>query len=331
MKEMIAQIIREEMMRNQKTYYFIAGMPRSGSSLLSAILNQNPKFYSGPSSPVLGIMNNLENVISNDELFLAYPKPQQAGELITNVIRHYYSDITQPVIFDKNRAWTNYAHYLEGYFGISQPKILCPVRNLDEVLASFIAMHRRNPFHVNGKINFIDEMLVKNNIPLTDDNRCEFLAGPNGIVGQSYEGIRKALSTEVGSASVHLIEYDDLITNPEETMKSIYAYLNEDYFEHSFENIVKPYAESDAEVYGITDMHSVAPNLKTDKINPSDFLSERILGLCANQEFWRSKLKVSSVVQTSKQTFFSEEIAIDEEKITETNQEETATNLIGVN
>ena len=44
----------------KKTFYFMAGLPRSGSTLLSSILNQNPRFYSGPSSPVLGAMYALE-------------------------------------------------------------------------------------------------------------------------------------------------------------------------------------------------------------------------------------------------------------------------------
>ena len=45
-----------------KKYYFIGGIHRSGSTLLSTILNQNPRFYSGPMSPVLPIIvDNMGN------------------------------------------------------------------------------------------------------------------------------------------------------------------------------------------------------------------------------------------------------------------------------
>ena len=44
------------MINNTKQFYFMAGLPRSGSTMLSAILNQNSKIYSGPSSPILGLM-----------------------------------------------------------------------------------------------------------------------------------------------------------------------------------------------------------------------------------------------------------------------------------
>ena len=41
-----------------KSFYFISGLPRSGSILLSAILKQNPDFYADIASPVQGIVTN---------------------------------------------------------------------------------------------------------------------------------------------------------------------------------------------------------------------------------------------------------------------------------
>lgn len=285
MKEMIKEIIREEMGRMNKTFYFISGLPRSGSTLLSSILNQNPRFYSGPSSPVVATMLTLENSLSNDELFLAYPKPDQAREIISSVLPQFYSDRPEPVVFDKNRSWTVRMNYIPGYFDIS-PKVLCPVRDTAEILTSFISMLRRNPYQVNGKINFIDEMLVKNNIPLTDDNRCEFLASPDGILGQSVEGLRKALM-EGYDKSIHLIEYRDLVNNPEETLKRIYEFLGEEPFEHTFDNLKNQNQENDSMVYGFSDMHEVRPELKLVSPNPEEILSPEILEKCKNTEFWR--------------------------------------------
>lgn len=272
-------------MNEQRRYYFMAGLPRSGSTLLSAILNQNPRFYSGPSSPVTGLMLMLENTLNQDELFRAYPKNQQAAELIANVITHYYSDVDKPVVFDKNRSWVNRMHYIQGYFGL-EPKVLCPVRNIDEILASFIAMHKRNPYEVGGKINFLDDMLVKSNIPLTDDNRCEFLASPAGILGQSYNGIKQALM-EGRQKQLHFIEYDDLINNPRETMRRVYEFLGEEYFEHNFDELINIHKEDDASVYGFADMHDVRSSLSKTSIDPKTILSESVLARCQNSEFWR--------------------------------------------
>lgn len=287
MKEIIKEIIREEMMKTSaKKYYFMSGLPRSGSTLLSSILNQNPRMYSGPSSPVVGIMLTLENALSTDELFLAFPKPEQAGKIISSIIENYYSDVDKPVIIDKNRSWVNRMHYIPGYFGV-EAKILCPVRNMDEILTSFITMHNRNPFEVNGKINFIDEMLIKNNIPLNDENRCQLLSGPNGIVGQSYGGIQQAMM-DGRQKQLHFIEYDDLMNDPKETMRKIYEFLDEEYFEHDFSKIENMHKENDAAVYGLSDMHDVRDNLEKISKNPKEVLPESIYENCQGTEFWRN-------------------------------------------
>jgi len=298
MKEMIKEIIREEMSRLNKTYYFMSGLPRSGSTLLSSILNQNPRFYSGPSSPVVATMITLEQSFSNDELFLGYPKPQQAKEIIASVLSQYYSDRQEPVIFDKNRSWTVRMEYISGYFDI-QPKVICPVRDTAEILTSFISMIRRNPYQVDGKINFIDEMLVKNNIPLTDDNRCEFLASPVGILGQSVEGLRKALM-EGNDNNIYLVEYRDLVNNPKETIEKIYEFLGEQPFEHTFDNLENINRENDAKIYGFADMHEVRPEVKVTAPSPEEILSENILEKCKNTEFWR-------IIESTEEEFDDEE------------------------
>jgi sulfotransferase len=269
----------------ERKYYFMSGLPRSGSTLLSSLLNQNPRFHSGPSSPVVPTILALENSLSQDELYLAYPKPEQARRLIASVLQIYYSDVERPVIFDKNRSWVDRMNYIEGYFGI-QPKILYPVRNIDEILASFISMYRRNPYTGEGKISFMDEMLIKSNQPLNDDSRCQMLAGPMGILGQSYNGL-KTVFEQGKQNSIHLIEYDELINQPKETMEKIYDFLEEKYFEHDYQNIENLHRERDKEVYGLADMHEVRKSLGKSSLDPKELLSENILNLCKGVEFWR--------------------------------------------
>ena len=228
----------------------------------------------------------LQEHIANDELYRAFPKPKQASEMVANVIQHYYSDVDRPVIFDKNRSWVNRLGFITGFFG-QEPRVLIPVRDTAEILTSFITMHRRNPYEVNGRINFLDEMLVKSNIPLTDDNRCQFLAGQNGILGQSYAGIQQALM-EGRQRQMHFIEYNDLMTRPAETMKKIYEYLDEPYFEHDFDQITNIHRENDAEIYGFSDMHAVRKALGKTSADPRDILSPEILKACEGTEFWRN-------------------------------------------
>jgi sulfotransferase len=272
-------------MNTDKTFYFMAGLPRSGSTLLSTLLNQNPRFYSGPSSPVVPTMLALENSLSNDELFLSYPKVEVAKQMIASVLPQFYGDIEKPIIFDKNRSWVNRMNYISGYFDVV-PKVICPVRDISEILTSFVMMCRRNPYNGQEKINFIDEMLIKSNIPLNDDNRCEFLASPNGILGQSYNGIKQAIM-EGYDHCLHFVEYGDLVSKPQETLNKLYDFLDEEYFEHTFEKLENPHRENDQQIYGFADMHKVHSTLSRKSPRPEEILSEKILAQCKNTEFWR--------------------------------------------
>ena len=263
----------------------MAGLPRSGSTLLSAILNQNPRFYSGPSSPVVPTMLILEQSLNQDELFLAYPKIEFGKKLISSVIDAYYSDTDKPVIFEKNRSWVNRMEYISGYFGIETPKVIYPVRDVSEILASFISMIKRNPHIVNGRLNFIDQSLVQQGIPLTDENRCRAIAGP-GILGQSFDGLKKALA-EGYRANIHFVEYKDLVNKPKETMEKIYSFLGEPYYHHDFKNVKNIHQENDAQIYGFEDMHAVRDTVKSVALPPEDVLPTSILEAVKRAEFWR--------------------------------------------
>lgn len=274
-----------------KQYYFMAGLPRSGSTVLSAILNQNPRFYSGPSSPVLSTMYTVENHLANNELFTGYPKPEQAKNIISSIIDQFYGDVEKPVVIDKNRAWTARVPYIQGYIG-QQAKIICPVRDIDEILTSMIMMIRRNSYKEGQeRINFIDEQLVKLNIPLSDDNRCEYIAGPQGILGQSLNAIQEGFKQGF-SDRIHFVEYKDLVNNPGETLKSLYEFLDEEYYEHTFDDLENQNQEQDLKTYGLADMHQVHSKLESTAPDPSEILSKNILNKCKGMDFWRQKLNI---------------------------------------
>ena len=69
-------------------------------------------------------------------LYTGYPKPDQVNEIVGSVIRHWYSDVEQEVIFDKNRAWTARVPFIEGYIR-QEAKIIVPVRRVDEILSIY--------------------------------------------------------------------------------------------------------------------------------------------------------------------------------------------------
>ena len=275
-----------------KTFYFMAGLPRSGSTLLSSILNQNPRFYSGPSSPVLGAMYTMEENFTSNELYTGYPKPDQMREIIGSIPHHFYSDVEKPVVFDKNRAWTARIPYIEGYIG-QQAKILVPVRQVDEILTSILSMIHRNPFQEGqDRINFVDEYLVKTNTPINDYNRCMHLLNPDGIVYESLNAVKEGLEQNMRD-KMHFVDYNDMMNNPEQVMEDIYDFLGEEYYEHTFDGLSNIHRENDLNTYGLSDMHEVHSKLEKTSSSPESILPTEILDLYEQNkqslEFWNSK------------------------------------------
>jgi sulfotransferase len=275
-----------------KTFYFMAGLPRSGSTLLSSILNQNPRFYSGPSSPVLGVMYAVEENFTTNELYTGYPKPNQVIEIIGSIPHHFYSDVEKPVVFDKNRAWTARVPYIEQYIK-QQAKILVPVRRVDEILTSVLSMIHRNPFQEGqDRINFVDEYLVKTNQPINDYNRCTHLLNPDGIVYESLNAVKLGLEQNMRD-KMHFVDYNDMVSNPEQVMEDIYDFLGEEYYEHTFDGLSNIHRENDLNTYGLGDMHEVHSKLEKTSSSPESVLPKEILDLYEQNkqslEFWTSK------------------------------------------
>ena len=264
-----------------KTYHFMAGLPRSGSTLLKSILNQNPNLFASPISPVMELMYWNEDYFKRSEQYEAYPKPKSAYRIISGMLDNFYFDTEQPIIIDHCRAWPNNIQRIKTYV-TPNPKIICPVRDVLEILTSFISMIERN----SDQQSFIDTYLLENGLEVNNDNRCEHLMGDAGIVGQSLWAQYQAF---VKNDTKHLlfVEYDDLISSPNETMKKVYDFLEIEYYIHDFNNIQNHHRELDNEVYALRDMHFVRKEIKKISKNPEDVLSDYTLNKYSKQEYWK--------------------------------------------
>lgn len=259
----------------------MAGLPRSGSTLLKSILEQNPSIHASPISPVMELMYWTEDYFKRSEQYKAYPKPKNAYNIISGILDQFYADVNTPIIIDHCRAWTNNIERIKTYI-TPNPKIICPVRDILHILTSFIAMIHRN----SDQVSFIDQHLIDCGIPVNDDMRCEHLMSDIGIVEQSLWAQYQAF---VKNDTKHLlfVEYEDLMNKKEETMKKIYDFIEIDYYAHDFNNVINNHREMDTEVWNLKDMHHVRNEVKKISKNPEDVLSPYILNKYKKLEYWK--------------------------------------------
>jgi sulfotransferase len=255
-------------------YHFISGLPRSGSTLLSALLRQNPRFHAGMSSPVASFFESIiAQVSAGSELSSMVDQPQRA-RLLKGLFDSYYADIDKPVIFDTNRAWTSQLPALMTLY--PDAKIICCVRDVAWVMDSLERQFRSNTFENTRLFNSPSERS-------TVYTRVEALANANRLVGFPWHALREACYSDYATR-VLLVEYDLMAARPADVFKLIYEFLGEKPFAHDFENVTYDAPEFDAQL-GLDGLHrvhtKVAPRTRQTILPPDLF--ERYTKLA----FWR--------------------------------------------
>lgn len=261
-----------------KTYYFDAGLPRSGSTLLTCLLNQNPQIHAGTLSPVFEVMYYTNDRLQGEQA-QAFPKPEIFKKMVRNVIDTYYEDTDAPYVVDKSRAWTAHIDLIKEYI-TPEPKILCTVRHPLDILASFIDL-----INNSRSVSFIDKALLQQGMFITNDTRCNLMMNPGGIVWESMNALATAFRQNQ-TQHIHFIQYDDLVSEPKKVMQGIHSFLRLKPYEYDFENIEAKYREKDTEVYGLPTMHEVRNKVEKTSRHYSEVLSEEVINKYKNMDFW---------------------------------------------
>jgi sulfotransferase len=241
-----------------KTYFFMAGLPRSGSTLLSSILNQNPDIYSGPQTDIPTMMMAMYHETQVSESFHAGHNPEGYINLMRSIPDNFYFNVDKKYIIDKNRRWGTIDNLKLLDMLSNDVKIICPVRPILEVLASFVRLAQKNPD------NFIDRSIC--NTPSgyyreINDARCDSLMADNDGLQLNIFSLAGALIPE-HAHKFHFVVYEDLVSKPTETITEIYDFLGIPKFHHTFDNLHWKRMPNEASLFGIPDMHSVKKTLE---------------------------------------------------------------------
>jgi len=235
--------------------HFITGIPRSGSTLLCNILNQNPAFYASSTSPLPAIVQSMVSIFStSQEIQAAMIRDEKGTEVVLNAMvknvihTWYWSKSKENIIFDKSRGWSFNSLLIAKIF--PDAKIIACVRDLRGVFGSVEKQHAKNPVidraeNPNGK---------------TVLNRAEQMLSPDGFIGQCVIGTNDVVARM--PKRVFTVNYESFTRTPESTMRELYEFLELDYYAHDFEN-VENVAEDIDGLY-----HNKFPHVGSGKVTP---------------------------------------------------------------
>lgn len=218
---------------------FLAGLPRTGSTLLTCLIGQNPDVHVSGSSPLARLMMGAYETCETyaREGLVRVRRTDFTHELLTEIPRLYYRDVQQRYILEKDRAWAHdplgFLEYIE-----PEPRVVVLLRNIPEIVRSFV--------HVkvaNGDVLPERDLLVQGTDPMLDALR-------NTV---------KALQS--GDDRFLFGTYDQLVHDPQRFTNAVYQHYGWDGYSHVYDNVEDLHLEDDAAEH-TQGLHDVRPSIE---------------------------------------------------------------------
>ena len=202
--------------------FFLVAQPRSGNTLFASIMNQNKDIAATANSLTLEIIKDLF-LLKKTDVFENYPDHRSLDNVLDNVFDNYYKHWPQRIIIDRGPVMTKgnfelmQKHFKHGF------KCIVILRDLMDVLASYMQWYTENPDAFPNRYGHN-----------TDEEKLMMIMNSKGAVAKDLEAIKNSFNyPEI----CHYVKYNDIVTNPEQEFRKIYQFLDEPYFNHSFNNV----------------------------------------------------------------------------------------------
>ncbi len=205
-----------------KEIFFLSGLPRAGNTLFGSLMNQNPNVAVTANSITADMMGELF-LLKKTDIFQNYPDHQSFDNVAAKVFEHYYQDWKADYIIDR-APWgmPPNINFIKMYR--KNIKIIVLVRDVIEVLASFVRWSQREPTaFINKHAKTVEE-------------KCDKLMKKDGVIVKELIGVKHLLRPE-NKGLYHMIEYHNFTAHPKKTIEGVYDYLEIPKFKHRYINL----------------------------------------------------------------------------------------------
>jgi sulfotransferase len=230
-----------------KKMFFISGLPRSGSTLLGAILRQNPALSAGMTSPMYSLVTGLLPRLSNANELNVFISDEARLRLLRGLFESFYADQDREIVLDTNRHWTSKLPLLLQLF--PDTRFVCCVRPIPEIVQSFERLFATRSAEMSKVLNFDPETNAY--------SRTDHLMSGAGLVGFPLNALKEACFGPC-SDRLMLVSYANLCHRPDEVLAGVYRFLQIEPFAHDFGDIAFDAEDYDRSL-GLPGLHHVRP------------------------------------------------------------------------
>jgi len=249
-----------------KTLHFLSGIPRSGSTVLAAILNQNLDTHVSTTSGLVLALDALANGWHQQHLLNSTdPERNKLAQAMRGMIDSFYEDTDKPVIIDKGRGWPIpvIMAAMTQVLG-HKPKIIATVRPVAECMASFVRV---------AKPDDLEEFMLEGQ--LKDHLKAAYVSLQVG-----YEAMPECFL---------FVEYNNLINNPKKELQRVHDFLGLKPFDYDFSNIDGSMVQEDDEnIHGYEGMHNIKPVLERQHNEDPRKVLKYFYNEFCQPEFWNN-------------------------------------------
>jgi sulfotransferase len=253
--------------------HFISGLPRSGSTLLAAILRQNPRFHAAVTSPLHPMCLALLRQIGPATEHAVFFTDDRRRRILSALFDAYYDAGQDQVVFDTARLWSGQLPLIAALF--PRARVICCVRDIRWVLDSAERMHRKAPLQTSA--------LFEHDPGTSMAVRVNSLMDPTkGLVGAAWTALREGWFSDHAAALI-VLRYETLVASPAMAITRLYQALDEPEFAHDFNALSYAEPEYDARL-GMPGLHDIAGAVRATP--RQTVLSPDVFERFGNLQFW---------------------------------------------
>ena len=255
------EIFNDKIMNDKnKKFAIISGLPRTGSTLLVALLSQNPIIYGEGISALCQLMWDVNQTCDNISSNRRFDKKHDILSALPDL---YYKNVDQPIVIEKGRTWTHPLNYKMWKEHVNpDQKIVVLIRPLEDVFKSIAALR------------------LNNNWKNTDNLYFDILQPGSEPICRAAEAI--ALAKVEFPEQLLFVDYRDILKNPLKVIDRIYDLYGWEKFDHTLKGITHKNPEDDS-VHGLKGMHEIRDTISSRQIDIElpDFVKEACVKLNA--------------------------------------------------
>jgi sulfotransferase len=242
-----------------KNIHFTLGLPRSGSTLLMNILQQNPNIFTSSTCPTPYLVNTCKETSTSVSEFISMDQDVHTkclmGFLRGGLNGWFEGLTTKPVVISKSRVWDTYLNILFKLY--EKPKFIVIVRDIRDVVCSFEKLLFKYP---QWSIGAPEYPLHLKSIEERIEHYC---TDTSGNLGRPLHFLPHVVEwANKRPECFYFLRFEDFNKNPVEHLQHLYQWLDLPVYNHDLNNIQQSEQYEHDTVYRALVTHKTEPSLR---------------------------------------------------------------------